>query len=282
MGKISIQIAGIKILIISENQDLIEGVKTSYSMFQVCNDQQYYLKINITLDPVLNQENQMQEICLEKDNLIFRLKAADFRSTVNFKTKTIDARISSQAGAVSLFLRVVFSLILLENNGFLIHAAGFCDAQGKSWVFAGPSESGKTTLAKWAAANNYKVLSDELVAIRKIDDQYVLFSTPFNGEYSGQITNFQVDLKNLFFLGQKIKSQCKRLKKLDCFLNLLKNVFFFNRQIQENQLMINLMQELSERVCAYQINLFNQDIERIIHATRSDSNTQQRSSLARG
>lgn len=95
------------------------------------------------------------------------------------------------------YLRVVVESILARRCGFLLHACGVVRA-GKSYLFVGPPDSGKTTVAK--ASNGLDVISDDCVAVRQIDDSFYCFGTPW-ANYSSSGSG---PLKDVFLL-QKAK-----------------------------------------------------------------------------
>jgi hypothetical protein len=72
------------------------------------------------------------------------------------------------------------SKLALE-GGLLLHAAGLLTERGV-WVFTGPSGAGKSTLSDFfAPRGNCVVLNDERIILRKIDDEFVVFGTPWSG-----------------------------------------------------------------------------------------------------
>jgi len=65
-------------------------------------------------------------------------------------------------------------------GGFLVHSAAVI-ADGRGFLFVGPSESGKTTAARHSSA--WHVLGDEMNLVVPTDDGYLLAGTPFNGTF---------------------------------------------------------------------------------------------------
>ncbi len=99
----------------------------------------------------------------------------------------------------SSLLRLLCAVFLLPRGGFLLHASGVVH-RGRAWVFCGPSESGKTTIARLAGGR--PVLSDETVAVAPRSRGYAAFATPFFGEGGpamGQ-ANTEARLRGLCFL----------------------------------------------------------------------------------
>lgn len=84
---------------------------------------------------------------------------------------------------INALLRVVVAVVLLEENGLLLHAAGVRVGQG-AWVFPGRSGAGKSTLSKRFPRAD--VLSDEVVAVRLRRGRVEACGTPFPGELNGK------------------------------------------------------------------------------------------------
>jgi len=81
---------------------------------------------------------------------------------------------------VDSFLRICFSFVALEVHGLLLHAAGLV-RNGRAYLFFGPSGTGKTTIAR-VSAEQARVLSDEMILIRRIASGYHAYGTPFFGD----------------------------------------------------------------------------------------------------
>jgi hypothetical protein len=107
-------------------------------------------------------------------------------------------------------LRLLCAVLLLPRGGFLLHASGVVH-RGRAWVFCGPSESGKTTIAR--LGDGRPVLSDETVAIAPGSGSYAAFATPFFGEGGpamGQ-ANTHARLRGLCFLHKAGEFSHRRL-----------------------------------------------------------------------
>ncbi|MDQ7786109.1 MAG: hypothetical protein RDU01_00715 [Thermodesulfovibrionales bacterium] len=90
---------------------------------------------------------------------------------------------------------------LSSRGGILIHAAAI-EINKKSYLFAGRSGAGKTTLSRqFITKYSETPLSDDRVFIRKIDGDFLAFGTPWYGE-GGFAVNRGVPLGGIFFLAQ--------------------------------------------------------------------------------
>lgn len=77
-------------------------------------------------------------------------------------------------------LRLWLSYVLPTLDGVLVHASGYGDHRG-AVIFPAVSGGGKTTMARKLPHDH--VLSDDLVALRRVDGAWRAYATPFVGEY---------------------------------------------------------------------------------------------------
>jgi hypothetical protein len=134
------------------------------------------------------------------ENGNFEIKMPACRAQGSIADKRIRLSVPPVATALSpSLLRFLCSLLLLRQGGFMLHAAGVIQHRG-AWVFCGPSDAGKTTIARLAGAR--RVLNDETVAIVKRGRGYVACATPFFGEGGPVMAEVQAraSLKGMCFL----------------------------------------------------------------------------------
>jgi hypothetical protein len=135
-----------------------------------------------------------------------------------------EARCEASPFALDCLLRVVYATLLPRVGGMLIHGCGLRHA-AIGVIFPGVSGAGKSTLAR-KAPDADDVLSDELVAVRRLDDGWRLFGTPFWGDFArGGISMRSWPLRTVAFLHQArevamtpITSSDATLRLLGCFL----------------------------------------------------------------
>jgi hypothetical protein len=95
--------------------------------------------------------------------------------------------------------RVLFVNILAHGVGIMLHACGVV-LDGKGYVFAGPSDSGKTTLSRlWAEFGSATILGDECLIVREHEGQLWVYGTPWVGE-AGHYSPDGVPLEGLHFI----------------------------------------------------------------------------------
>lgn len=127
--------------------------------------------------------------------------------------------------ALANYLRKLYSGLLPARKGFLLHASGVI-SRGKGYIFTGVSGAGKTTVAE--ASKRYgKVLSDEIVAVRKTGKKWKLYGTPFMGLMKGGGRNKVASNPRLLFLKQAKNNALKSISTEKAWEKFLRNVILF-------------------------------------------------------
>src|SRR5207245_10669151 len=94
----------------------------------------------------------------------FSVRRHDFAGTVDLGGRTADVALTSPDDvSINSFLRILYSLALVETRGLVVHAASLV-RDGAAYLFCGPSGSGKTTVARLSTAAT--LLSAELSSVR--------------------------------------------------------------------------------------------------------------------
>ena len=89
---------------------------------------------------------------------------------------------------------------LAMGRGAEVHSCGVVDAQGNGHLFLGQSEAGKTTLARlWEKENGARILSDDRIILRQVDERLWIYGTPWHGE-AGYALPERAPLKRIYFL----------------------------------------------------------------------------------
>ena len=271
-------IGQINIRITCGDLDFIRSAQQEFVEFLCFDNPREYFSIEVDTGYVPASTDLID---VKKRGDVFYIQAEEFKGWFNPAEKTSKVSVADLKGVLNCFLRVFYSLALLSCNGFLVHAAGlYCPGNDRVFVFAGPSESGKTTLA--SMSGDLKVLSDELVLVRNYYDDIFVFSTPFKGEYKGEISNCSAPLASIAFLSREIENGAARIDEKELFLSLLANVFFFARDDESNQKVINAVKNICGLKPGYKVDLYNHDIRSVLHGIKQEVDEEQISCLAAG
>ncbi len=96
-----------------------------------------------------------------------------------------------------LWLATTWSALVPPSDGLLLHAAAIVKG-AQSYIFAGESGAGKTTVAERSPASN--VLTDEIVAVRKVGDEVRAYSTPWRQAEGTADKSREAIVQKVFFL----------------------------------------------------------------------------------
>jgi hypothetical protein len=124
------------------------------------------------------------------------------------------------------FLRMAFAQLLLARGGLMFHAAGIAVSPQAGYVFFGPSGSGKTTICGLSHPR-YRILCDEIIAVRPDKAGYRLYGTPFNGAWGDSLPE-DVPLNELFYLAQAPLTRRVPITASDAIGALMESAVFYN------------------------------------------------------
>ncbi len=134
-------------------------------------------------------------------------------------------RQSANPYSIDAVLRIVHTLVLARQGGFLLHSASAI-RNGKAFLFAGVSEAGKTTISRLAPPD-VTLLTDEISYVRKQNDSYIAFGTPFTGELAKLGENVSAPIEALYLLGKGKENRIDPVPAGEAARSLLANLLFF-------------------------------------------------------
>lgn len=153
------------------------------------------------------------------------LRRGDFRAEWEPGTRSGWIRQSATPYAIDSVLRIVHSLLLARQGGFLLHSASAI-RNGKAFLFAGVSGAGKTTISRLAPPDA-TLLTDEISYVRMLEAGYVAFGTPFTGELAKLGENVCAPVAALYLLAQGPENRIDPVSAAEAARSLLANVLFF-------------------------------------------------------
>jgi hypothetical protein len=106
--------------------------------------------------------------------------------------------------------RVLFVNIVTHGLGIMLHACGV-KVDGRGYVFAGPSDAGKTTLSRlWDEFSDATILGDECLILRRREGRYWAYGTPWVGE-AGLFSPQGVPIEAIFFIEHAGANRLRRI-----------------------------------------------------------------------
>jgi hypothetical protein len=153
------------------------------------------------------------------------LRRGDFYARWDARAGRGRIRQSRNPYAVDSVLRIVHTLILARQGGFLVHAASAIRG-GRAFLFAGVSGAGKTTISRLAPPDA-ALLTDEISYVRRAGNAYEAWGTPFAGELAKVGENQAAPLNTLFLLENGPENRIEEIAEADAVRLLLRNILFF-------------------------------------------------------
>jgi len=153
------------------------------------------------------------------------IERGDFRAECDLAAGRGVVRQSANPYSIDAALRVVHSLLLASRGGLLLHAAGAV-RNGRAFLFAGVSGTGKTTIARLAPPDA-TLLTDEISYLRREGSEYVAYGTPFAGELAEPGKNVRAPLAALYLLAQGPENRIMPISNAVAVRELMRHVLFF-------------------------------------------------------
>jgi hypothetical protein len=153
------------------------------------------------------------------------MERGDFRAEWDPAARCGWIRQTANPYSIDAVLRIVHTLVLAKQGGFLLHSASAVRNR-KAFLFAGVSGAGKTTISRLAPADA-TLLTDEISYVRKQDEGYVAYGTPFTGELAKLGENTSAPVAALYLLAQGPENSLEPVAEADAGRQLLSNMLFF-------------------------------------------------------
>lgn len=153
------------------------------------------------------------------------LVRGDFRAEWEPAARRGWIRQSANPYSIDAVLRIVHTLVLAKQGGFLAHSASAI-RNGKAFLFAGISGAGKTTISRLAPPDA-TLLTDEISYVRKTGAGYTAYGTPFTGELAKLGENVSAPVAALFLLAKGPENRIDPVAPSEAARSLLANMLFF-------------------------------------------------------
>ena len=221
-----IAIGGVPVRVNTTDPDFLEMLEKRYAGFVSAGEGAEF-DFDVDLSPVASAD-QDSDMNVTHRSGRWLMERGDFRAEWTPATGTGRIHQSANPYSIDAVLRVVHTLVLARQGGFLLHSASAI-RNGKAFLFAGVSGAGKTTISRLAPSDT-TLLTDEISYVRQVDEQndgYVAFGTPFTGELAKVGENTSAPVAALYLLAQGPENRIEPVAVADAGRELLSNMLFF-------------------------------------------------------
>jgi hypothetical protein len=218
-----IEIGGIPIALETTDRDFIDILRTRFGdFFSSSATPEFAFRMNL-IPPEHFDPDADAEIWMEGGE--WRMQRGDFFAHWSPEKRRGEIHQSANPYSIDSVLRLVHTLLLAPNGGFLLHASSGI-RNGKAFLFSGVSEAGKTTMARLAPPD-VTLLTDEVSYVRKTDAGYFACGTPFAGEFGEPGKNITAPIAALYLLRKAPDNTISPIEPADAIRRLMRNVLFF-------------------------------------------------------
>jgi len=218
-----IEIGGMPVRVHTTDPDFLNLLENRYIGF-VSDSQKAEIEFDVELQqPTIADPDADVEVSYQRGR--WSLRRGDFLAWWEPAARRGWIRQAANPYSIDAVLRIVHTLVLARQGGFLLHSASAI-RNGKAFLFAGVSEAGKTTISRLAPPD-VTLLTDEISYVRRRSDEYVAFGTPFTGELAKLGENVSAPISTLYLLAKGKENKIDPITPAEATRSLLSNLLFF-------------------------------------------------------
>ena len=207
-----------------------------------------------------NSENGFP-VVLKKPEVVLKKPEARTQESGEFSYLLDDARLILRAQdaefhgvrheyALDSLLRILLTMVLLPQRGFLLHGATVV-RDGRAYIFFGRSGAGKSTVASLSPKGS--VLTDEISLLRYSNGCWQAHGTPFWGEFRAAGQNRLVPVAGLYLLKQAREERLETLDARQTLRALLPCVLFFANEKPAHETLLRTLLGLVEQIPCHRL-----------------------------
>jgi hypothetical protein len=228
--EVTIVIGGVPIIVRTESPEFAGLLKVRYGSFIATGTARppvgrpvFELDVELAPPPALVDPDEGVRVSRDAGRWV--MERGDFRAEWDPESGQGWVRQAANPYSLDTVLRILHTLILAREGGFLVHAASAV-RNGRAFLFAGVSGAGKTTISRLAPPD-VQVLTDEISYVQRVESGYEAFGTPFAGELARVGENIRAPLAGLYLLSQGSANCIETVGDADAARAMLESVLFF-------------------------------------------------------
>jgi hypothetical protein len=244
-----VEVGGIAVRLNTSNRLLVEVLEQRFRRFLNAAAQPQFEFDLTVVDPASCDEDA--DLDVRFDGRRWILRRGDFHAEFDRAARRGTVRQTLNPYAIDSVLRIVHSLVLSTEGGFLLHASSAV-RNNRAFLFTGPSGAGKSTIAK-LAPSDATVLTDEISYVRRVGGEYVAYGTPFAGELADVGEPAAARVAALFQLGHAHENTREALEEKAAVCTLMRNILFFAHDRTLISHVLDTACDFAARVPAYRL-----------------------------
>jgi hypothetical protein len=218
-----IGIGGLVVRLTCADRSFLESLETRYRGF-IGNWEHPDFEFQVELHDV-SENVPDEDVTVSRKGALWLMRRGDFRAEWNPDARTGRIRQSANPYSLDSVLRIVHTLVLAKEGGRLMHASSAV-CKGRAVLFSGVSGVGKTTMSRLAPPD-VQLLTDEMSFVRREENGYFAFGTPFAGDLAKPGDNIRAPLRSIYLLRQGPENRIEELPMAERVRGILANTLFF-------------------------------------------------------
>ena len=188
------------ILVRTDSSEFAHMLEDRYGKFVTADAPAAVMELEVELIPP-GRVCDAEDVSVRRDAGRWVMERGDFRAEWDPECRRGWVRQSANPYAIDGVLRILHSLILAREGGFLVHAASAV-RNGRAFLFCGVSGAGKTTISR-LAPSDVVLLTDEISYVRR---------EARSRKQEGRSEDREFDIQNLKSATLDPKSKIQNLK----------------------------------------------------------------------
>ena len=222
-----VRVGDIAVALCVANGDLAKLIARRYANFLVDPaGADYHFDIE-TIPSTHSLGDPDADVDVRRDGVLWTLARGDFYAQWDMRTQRGLIRQTANPYSIDSVLRIVHTLALAPQGGFLLHAASVI-RNGKAFLFSGVSGAGKTTISRLAPPDT-TLLTDEISYVRRgAEGGYIAYGTPFAGDLGRPGENVKAPLEIVYLIAHGPANRIDDIATpAEAARALLGNILFF-------------------------------------------------------
>ncbi len=242
-GGVIVEIGGVPIELHTSDPGFRQVIEKRYAGFlNPCATPTCRFDIELTAQHAATDE----DVSVVRRGTTWYLQRGDFLAEWDLKRREGWIRQCANPYSIDSVLRITHSLLLAMEGGFQMHASSAIRS-GCALLFAGVSGVGKTTIVR-LAPRDAVVLTDEISYVRRIENGYRAYGTPFAGELARPGANTSAPLKRVCLLKQGLENRLRSVKQSEATRALMRHVLFFAQDAELVERVLDTMVRFASSV----------------------------------
>jgi len=249
---VPVEVGGMTVVLRTDDSDFSRMLTNRYAEFAGSSiPPAFEFDVDLVASTGLDPDADVEVRC---EHGRWSLRRGDFQAHWDPSSRRGRIRQTANPYSVDAVLRIVHSLVLAGEGGFLLHSASAMRG-GRAFLFSGLSGAGKTTISR-LAPSDVTLLTDEVSYVRRDRESYRAFGTPFAGELARVGENVSAPIAALYLLEKGPANRIDPVSTSEATQRIMRNILFFAEEPDLVRRVFEAACEFVARVPVYRLTFF--------------------------